>query len=193
MTKFFVTISMLMGLLGCSTVPHSRVSAPSGATVDQKGNVEVPAKVETTTSGLVLPAGTQVVAREDVLEFTVQEPTFLKIEKETLSAAETVAPPSEGEIAAGRGIQVMFYAGIAAILGGLALFGFAHTQSSLWISAGGICLIVAAKVVSMPIFGYLAIGCIGVGAAFFAAWYILKSRDDGKLAEEGLIKKADAS
>jgi hypothetical protein len=180
---------MTLGLVGCNPTSQTHLTSPSGSTLQQIGNVEKPAEVKSTSGSITIPAGTTVVAREDVLEFQLQTQSVFNFQTEELSGAETEASPTPSETAAGLGIQVMFYAGIAAVLGGLALFGFAHTQSGLWVSAGGGLLIVAAKVVSMPIFGYLAIGCIGAGAAFFAAWYILKGRDDGLLAKEGLIKQ----
>lgn len=178
---------------GCTRYPHTSLTGPSGSALSQVGNVESPAVVKATSGSMEIPAGTKVIAREDVMEFQLQTQSAFNFTHEELTGAETEASPSESEKAAGLGVQAMFYGGIVAILGGFALFGFAHTQSGLWVSAGGAALIAAAKVVSMPIFGYLAVGCIGVGAAFFAAWYILKGRDDAELAKEGLIKSADAT
>lgn len=192
MTKW-ISVLFLTALVvtGCSRIPQTILTGPSGATLSQIDNVEKPAVVKSNSGSFEIPAGSTVIAREDVLEFQLQTQSVFNFSNEELTGAETVAPPSAGALAAASGIRYMFFAGIAAILGGIALFGFAHTQSGLWISAGGGCLIVAAKVVSMPIFGYLAIGCLAAGVAFFAAWYILKGRDDEDLAKQGLIKPSN--
>jgi hypothetical protein len=184
---------------GCASQSrtHAGLDRHGSPTVTQTGDAKEPGKasVETSTTVLTVPAGSQINFPPVVqgqakggacpsplpVSVTLSQPSELRVEtrREAVEGAKTPEPPpppSPGDLARASGIRWFYFAGVVCGLAAIAsiYFGYAWAAKSLVIAA-----------LAFPIVGNLvsskwAVAVAGVfifaAGAFYLAWKIIAAR-----------------
>lgn len=134
---------LLLPLVGCAnfkrTSPAFQADTLTGGKVSQNGDVQTPAKVNTSTNetNVEIPAGSKVEVTQ-ATPTTPQKVTFTATEKTTLTSVTdtqnitgpvAIAPPSQTELAKGSAVKGSFvFAGLL-VLVSLAMFYTSHYKA----------------------------------------------------------------
>lgn len=176
--------------LGKRLQPRSIIATKTGTNLEQVGEVQEPAKIVENKKNLnfVAPKGSvlEVFEASETLPAKIslvlsdKTPIELMQNFSSISAAKTFAPeapPSEIEIAKGKGVLLSYYlaGGLLLLCAGLAYTG--HFKASIVAGITAIIIPITAQVISSSI--GLILGCVGliISATLYFAWYMVKKNN----------------
>ena len=167
---------------------RSIVSLPSGASIDQAGTVETPARIDTAAADFSFTIPKDSVfsfdPRAQKLSLTVARDTAAAAHSsdEHATAAKPSAPLSPVELARASTLAKFYWIALAlGLLAGLFLWR-AHIKAGVICGAGAVAVPILAKFFSSDAAQYVALAVLCVSSALFWAWHMMTARLNQNLA-----------
>lgn len=168
---------------------QAKIVQPSGATIDQRGSAEVPAKQSATASVAEIPLakGSRVTVvppsaiSPGSISLILSENSALKLTSHSESASmpqtfRPPSPPSATDLAKADGLKLYFWVSVGlALLGGFLIYA-EHVKAGVIAIIGAIGVPIMGRFVSESSALTLALVATVGATAIFGAWYLIRHR-----------------